>query len=680
EPQPLPNLDFKIGCGDSLIAPAPNAPNAADTLLDVERGKLVQLYRRLKGEFMRCNDPQAKKQMRDQIETLRNEIAVALKHQTKRPSPQKILLARQQLEDLRKRGKQAVAAKNHAQAATLAKQHEKLKRQLAQWEQAPPDNQSDNQDRPFDWAVEFAEVFLPEVAETARYDGGFAFMDGVDRQLMFTDAQVADAGGGFDVVLANPPYVRMELFKEIKPILKRNFPEVHAERADLYIYFYDRALQLLKTSGVGCFISSNKWLRAGYGENLRRSLLDKEAFHLIVDFGDLPVFKASAYPAIFVWQKQHRSNYPTKLANIASLEACYAEGIREHVDRVALLIPATQFGKGKARLASSGHTNSSDSIETTGPRLREIITVPIGWGIKTGLNEAFIIDRSTSERLTREDTKSSEVIKPLLKGDDVRRYEIHFHEIYLIYLPHGSDIRRYPAIRRHLEPFRSKLENRATQQEWYELQQPQAAYVPFFNSPKIIFPDIAKEIRFSMDIKGFYSSNTTYFIPLADWYLLGVLNSSSVDGYFRKVSAEIRGGYLRFFGQYLENVPIPDAPTSDRELIAKLAQQTQNLHTKRRQRVEQFLRDLSISPAESSSRNPLEQPWALKPEEFAKRAKHAPLRLFQDARDETAALTEGITRIEREIDERVAELYGVPLDPNAPPRIAGAESEPRPFD
>jgi hypothetical protein len=127
-------------------------------------------------------------------------------------------------------------------------------------------------------------------------------------------------------------------------------------------------------------------------------------------------------------------------------------------------------------------------------------------------------------------------------------------------------------------------------------------------------------------------------------------------------------------------LPIPDALTTDRELIAKLAQQTQTLHIKRRRRVEKFLRDLGISPAESSSRNPLEQPWSLKPEEFAKRAKHAPLRLFQDARDETAALTEEITRIEREIDERVAELYGVPLDPNAPPRIAGAEIEPRHFD
>ena len=110
--------------------------------------------------------------------------------------------------------------------------------------------------------------------------------------------------GGFDIVLANPPYVRMELFKPVKPILRRNFPAVHSDRADLYVYSYDRAQQLLKDGGVGAFTSSNKWLRAGYGENLRQSLLGAQAFHLIVDFGELPVFKAATFPAIFGWRKE----------------------------------------------------------------------------------------------------------------------------------------------------------------------------------------------------------------------------------------------------------------------------------------------------------------------------------------------------------------------------------------
>lgn len=164
-----------------------------------------------------------------------------------------------------------------------------------------------------------------------------------------------------------------------------------------------------------------------------------------------------------------------------------------------------------------------------------------------------------------------------------------------------------------------------------------------------------------MDLNGHYGNDTTFIIPEEDWYLLAVLNSELAWWYLANIVAEIRGGYMRFKAQYLETLPVPDAPSGERETIAKLAEQTQSLHTKRRKRVEQFLRDIGTSPAASSSRNPLEQPWNLTPEEFARRARNIPLRLFTDARDETAALTESITAIEREIDERVAALYDVPL-------------------
>ncbi|MEW6126917.1 MAG: TaqI-like C-terminal specificity domain-containing protein [Acidobacteriota bacterium] len=637
KPQPLPNLDFKIGCGDSLIAPS---PKDTEQQLDLSRGYLIQEVRKLKSEFMRCDAPERKKELRKQIDALKAEIALALKHQPKRPGKEKLDLAKAQIEGLNQQIRKAVAEKNHAKAATLQKQVEVLKRTLKTWESV-----KDEGEPGFDWAVEFAEVFEPEMREAIR--------------------AANENNAGFDIVLANPPYVRMELFKPIKPLLKQNFPDVHAERADLYVYFYDRAHQLLRQGGVGAFISSNKWLRAGYGENLRQHLLDKQAFHLIVDFGDLPVFKATAYPAIFIWQKRERDNVPTTTATVEDLQTCYSEGIREYVIRVAQRISATQFRNGKPRLAVSSDITG---MSVRGTRLKEIINVLVGWGVKTGLNDAFIINRQVGEDLIAQDKNCQEVIKPLLKGDDVRRYEIQFHDTYLIYLPHGIDIRLYPVVCDYLRPFRERLENRATRQKWYELQQPQVAYTAFFTRPKIIFPDIAKEIRFAMDSKGYYSSNTTYFIPLEDWFLLGVLNSSAIENYFREISSEIRGGYMRFFGQYMENLPIPDASTTERDVIAKLAKETQDLHTKRRKRVERFLLDLGISPAASSSRNPLEQPWALTETEFMRRLK--PNRsqqdrldkLFNNVRDETYAFTETIIKIEREIDERVAALYGVPLE------------------
>ena len=122
-------------------------------------------------------------------------------------------------------------------------------------------------------------------------------------------------------MLANPPYIRQELlgrdYKEKS--LKPNFAEVYSGTADIYVYFFARANAMLKENGVGCFISSNKWLRAGYGEKLRQHLLDDKKFHLVVDFGELPVFKAATFPAIFLWQNDEREETPTNWAVVKDL-------------------------------------------------------------------------------------------------------------------------------------------------------------------------------------------------------------------------------------------------------------------------------------------------------------------------------------------------------------------------
>jgi len=258
--------------------------------------------------------------------------------------------------------------------------------------------------------------------------------------------------------------------------------------------------------------------------------------------------------------------------------------------------------------------------------------------------------------------RAPKLIMSILKADDMRRYEIHWRQRYVLYVHHDVRVSKYPAIYSHLKSFRKGLEARANNQEWYELQQPQAAYVNFFKTTKIVFPDIGKETRFTMDTRGHYVEATGFLIPLEDWYLLALLNSSCVWWYLSQIVAEIRGGYMRFKSQYLKTLPVPDVPSDERETIAKLAKRTQALHTDRCKRVEEFTRIVGIEPAESSSRNPLEQPWKLTADDFTRRARNQPLKEFTDARDETYALTEQITKIEREIDERVASLYGVPLE------------------
>lgn len=137
---------------------------------------------------------------------------------------------------------------------------------------------------------------------------------------------------------------------------------------------------------------------------------------------------------------------------------------------------------------------------------------------------------------------------------------------------HGISVSDLPALIEHLEPFREELEGRATKQEWYELQQPQARYASAFEKPKIVFPDIAKRPRFAFETTGAYSGDTTFLMPVEDYYLLGLLNSSAVENFFIEVGATVRGGYLRFKRQYVEQIPIPNAPATDRDAIAELVQ------------------------------------------------------------------------------------------------------------
>ena len=151
----------------------------------------------------------------------------------------------------------------------------------------------------------------------------------------------------------------------------------------------------------------------------------------------------------------------------------------------------------------------------------------------------------------------------------MRRYALEDPGTYLIYAKHGIDIDQYPAVRAHLRQYKEQLEGRATDQAWYELQQPQEAYEERFKQPKIVQPDLAEEVRFHLDSDGVFTTNTAYFIPDEDCFILALLNSQLINFFLASTSAEYRGGYMRLFGQYVENIPIRDVdfttPEDERE-------------------------------------------------------------------------------------------------------------------
>ncbi len=393
------------------------------------------------------------------------------------------------------------------------------------------------------------------------------WMFGFDREWMF-------GVKGFDIVIGNPPYVRMEKIKEIKPTLQLQY-ESYTGRADLYVYFYEQGLKLLRENGYLTYITSNKWLTTNYGENLRKYLAIKSQIHRIIDFGELPVFVAATFPMIFITQKQRTDKQSFVFTQVKSLDPPYPD-IYALVKKQGQNLPETAIKGDNWTLTDNKVASFITKLESQLITLNDYVNGQIYWGIKTGLNEAFIIDQETRDKLINEYPASEPVIKKLIVGNDVRKWRINYQQKYLIYLPHGININNYSSVINHLERYKERLEKRATKQAWYELQQPQLNYVKYLENTKIIFPDIAKEPRFCLDIESIYVEATAFFIPTNNLYLLGILNTSIVWFYLTSICSVLgdpnKGGRLRLKRQYISQIPIPKATEAEKEAIASLVQ------------------------------------------------------------------------------------------------------------
>jgi len=276
-------------------------------------------------------------------------------------------------------------------------------------------------------------------------------------------------------------------------------------------------------------------------------------------------------------------------------------------------MPRARLGSGSWQLEDDALAKLRDKIARGRKTLGEVYGAPL-YGIKTGLNEAFVIDAPTRDRLVKLDKKSAELLKPFLRGEDVRRWRVEPNGLFLINTPKGKvNIDKYPAIRDWLLPFKADLEKRATKQEWWELQQAQMAYQQAFSNPKIAYQDITSSNPFAMDREGFFLANTCYFIPVADGLLLGFLNSRLAWFFLTSVTNIARGGYLRLRTEFVEQIPIPIAPKALSNHVIKIGENCTALAARRLElRIAVRRRILSdLAPEHENLTGKLENFWAL---------------------------------------------------------------------
>jgi hypothetical protein len=230
-----------------------------------------------------------------------------------------------------------------------------------------------------------------------------------------------------------------------------------------------------------------------------------------------------------------------------------------------------------------------DKLRRAGQPLGEYVNGRFYYGIKTGYNEAFVVDRATRDRLIAEDPASAEILKPFLRGRDVKRWVVEFAEQYLIKIESSENkkhpwsdqpagraeeifAKTYPAVYRRFQQHRAALINRQDQGKYFwELRS--CKYWQEFEQPKIAYPDIAQSSEFAFDDKGYHLVNTLYLLPTNQKWLLALLNSNVVFWFYTKVSTQIRGGFVRFIAQYVSQIPIPAATVEQQAAIESLVAQ-----------------------------------------------------------------------------------------------------------
>jgi hypothetical protein len=383
------------------------------------------------------------------------------------------------------------------------------------------------------------------------------------------------AAGGFDAIIGNPPYVRQESLSDFKDYFSRHY-EAFDGTADLYTFFMERGVRLLRDGGRFGIIVSSSFLRTTYAEPLRRTLKKHAAVFGIMDFGGLPVF-ASAKDTYVCIPLLAKAKQPPRV-EVTRIPSLDIRDLTEYAAANHFTIPHERLSAQAWALKSDQEAAVFDKIMKAGKPLGEYVQGRFFRGVTSGLNEAFVIDTQTKENLIARDRRSAELIHPLLGGEDIRRYVFNETGQWLIFPRRGVEIEKYPAVMDHLSQWREELTpkrdktakkgRKPGRYQWYEIQD-DVAYYGIFEEPKIIFPDIAKEPRFCLDTGNHYLANTGYCLGTADLYLLGILNSRLFWCAISNISIPfgIRAGKYRYrlIYQYMEKVPIRPIDAGNKE-------------------------------------------------------------------------------------------------------------------
>lgn len=529
ELETLPNIDINIKVGNSLL----HRFNLGQDISEILRksGISISAYRKAVSDYKNAHSKEEKHDLEDYLRQIKGNLRTQIG--LKDPKVVSLNKLNADLDNLLAPQLFEISKKEQAQRDKQAKD---LQAKIAKI-QAEVDEIKDNKIfvGAFEWRIEFPEV-LDE-------DGRFV---------------------GFDCVIGNPPYIQLQKMGTDADTLQKMNYETYERTGDIYCLFYEMGMKLLKPGALLSFITSNKWMRANYGKSLREHLSSKYNPTLLIDFANNKIFDSA-----------------TVLVNILSLEKCGNQGhtiscsVEDGFD-VSKLSDYVQTHIQVSSFKTDDTWSILSEIELSIKRKVEDAGVPLkNWnvemyrGILTGYNDAFIITSEKREEILSncaddsERERTAEIIRPILRGRDIRRYGYEWADLWLINTHNGVKdslervhIEDYPAIKQHLDYYWDKIESRADKGDTpYNLRN--CAYVDEFSKPKIVWGNLNTRGSYAMAPENMFINAPACMIVPGSQYLLTMLNSKVADYYIRNLGVVRNGGFFEYKPMFVEQIPVP---------------------------------------------------------------------------------------------------------------------------
>jgi hypothetical protein len=542
ELETLPNIDINIKCGNSLVS---RFAIDADLRQALKKSKwTIDSYKLAVDRYRNAESKEEKREMERLIADIKSDFRSEITKNDPKIK-RKAQLAGELYNLTMQQGLFAESEKQKAERmAKVVKLEEAINKLETEIEEIKANKIFENA---FEWRFEFPEVL--------NGDGDFV---------------------GFDVVIGNPPYIRQEEIKELKPYFKSQF-KLYTGASDIYIFFIEKGFEILKEKGVFTFIMPNKFMQTGYGQPARKFLLKQNLIE-IVDFGDFQVFEeATTYPCILTASKEIAAE-TFKATKIHSPD--FINDFPAYVSKATNYISHQSLNDEIWVVSNSQDQGLLQKIALKGKRLEDYVGEMGKYGIKTGLTEAFVIKKEKAADLIKINSKYANYLHPFLLGREVKPYLAGNPSNYLIKFEKGFTRKfggsnpeewfssEFPELANHLKQYEVEARKRTDKGDYYwELRA--CDYYEKFEKPKIMYQVLQVKPCFIYDEDGLYCNNSMWFIPTDDKLLLGILNSKMGWWLISKYCTAIQNGY-QLIWKYFSQIPIATGNDLVREKVSDL--------------------------------------------------------------------------------------------------------------